>query len=300
MHATALMRDTGISDAAESIDAIDPARLADDALAALLDEATLAPKPGLVDPRGRGAHDDLDWPLMCRSARALRPTFDALARAARHAPATVALRERLGVIGRQGEATMLAATGGINTHRGAIWALGLLVAAAAQQPLAAAPRIITAHAGALARLPDRQAPAATGHPGERARRRYGVGGALGQARAGFPHVIDVALPALWQARAHGASETTARLDALLALMACLDDTCVLARGGAAALAAMQQGARDVLRHGGTATLAGRRRLKALDARLLTLRVSPGGAADLLAAALFLDRHAHRARLSTQG
>jgi triphosphoribosyl-dephospho-CoA synthase len=99
----------------------------------------------------------------------------------------------------------------------------------------------------------------------------------------------VALPELARSRERGDSETAARLNALLAVMASLDDTCVLARGGRGALAETQSGARRVLEHGGAATLAGRRHLKALDARLVQLHVSPGGAADLLAAALFLDR-----------
>ena len=101
----------------------------------LIDEARLSPKPGLVDRRGSGAHDDLSLALMARSARSLEPAFTAMARAGRRVNApTVALRETLARIGREAEATMMAATGGVNTHRGAIWALGLLVAAAAIEP----------------------------------------------------------------------------------------------------------------------------------------------------------------------
>jgi len=102
------------------------------AVDALLDEARLAPKPGLVDSRGNGAHSDLNLDLMCRSANALTPAFASMAAAgiAVKAP-TAALRERLGQLGRDAEATMMATTGGVNTHRGAIWAMGLLVAAAA-------------------------------------------------------------------------------------------------------------------------------------------------------------------------
>jgi triphosphoribosyl-dephospho-CoA synthase len=101
--------------------------------------------------------------------------------------------------------------------------------------------------------------------------------------------VDVALPELVRSRLRGDSETAARLNALFAVMATLDDTCVLARGGPGALAEMQDGARRVLEQGGAAALAGRRQLKALDRRLVELHLSPGGAADLLAAALFLDR-----------
>src|SRR5258705_10825276 len=130
---------------------------------------------------------------------------------------------------------MLRATGGVNTHRGAIWALGLLVTAAARAPADLTPDRVAARAEAIARLPDRHAPTLTGHKGEQACFDYNVGGARGQAQAGFPHVVEVALPELSRSRVRGDSETAARLNALLAVMASLDDTCVLARVRRAAL-----------------------------------------------------------------
>jgi triphosphoribosyl-dephospho-CoA synthase len=264
-------------------------RLADHVVTALIDEVTLTPKPGLVDIRGRGAHRDLSWPLMCHSAHSLRPTFVALARAGEAGLDHRALRERIGAIGRDGEAAMMEATGGINTHRGAIWALGLLVTAAAMDHTDRAPARVASRAGALARLPDRFAPSTTGHKGERACREHGVGGARAQARAGFPQVTTVALPTLRASRACGDREEAARLNALLAIMARLDDTCVLSRGGPAALTTVRQGAVRVLAAGGAGSTDGRRALHALEEHMLALDVSPGGAADLLAATLFLDR-----------
>ena len=82
------------------------------------------------------------------------------------------------------------------------------------------------------------------------------------------------------------------LDALLAIMTQLADTCVLYRAGMAGLTRMQSGARAVLAAGGCASLDGRRRLRELERDMLHLRASPGGAADLLAATLFLDRLQH--------
>ena len=90
----------------------DPARLGAWAVAALLEEVRLTPKPALVDQRGSGAHHDLDLALMTRSAHALGPTFEALAAVSSGAVVSQALRERLGRLGRTGERTMLAATGG--------------------------------------------------------------------------------------------------------------------------------------------------------------------------------------------
>lgn len=265
--------------------------LARQVLQALLDEVTLTPKPGLVDLRSRGAHTDLNWALMCHSACALQPVFQAMADAGADSNDDDALRQRIGAIGREGEAVMMAATGGVNTHRGAIWALGLLVTAAAQlqeRGDSLVPTAVAARAGALARLTDRGAPGETGNKGQLACRRYHVGGARGQALAGFPHVLDVALPALRASRARGDNDTTARLNALLAIVASLDDTCVLSRGGVDALLAVQAGAARVLAAGGVGTRPGTQALLALEATMLELNVSPGGAADLLAATLFLD------------
>jgi triphosphoribosyl-dephospho-CoA synthase len=265
-----------------------PLRLSALAVAALLDEAELTPKPALVDLAGNGAHHDLDLARLRRSAYALQDGFAALARSAADQGPSPRLREQVGRIGRAMERRMREATGGSNAHRGAIWALGLLVAAAAQRGARAGLAGLAPAAAALARLPDRFAPRRLSH-GERARAAFGVSGARGEARAGFPHAFRVGLPALRAARARGVPEGRARLDALLAIMASLDDTCLLHRGGPAALGAARAGARAVLAAGGTAAAAGRRRLGRLHADLMALWASPGGSADLLAATLFLDR-----------
>jgi triphosphoribosyl-dephospho-CoA synthase len=264
-------------------------RLAQLAVDALVDEAMLTPKPGLVDMRGSGAHTDLSWLLMCRSAYALQPAFRAMAEAGASLDDMNELRRRIGAVGRDAEAAMMAATGGVNTHRGAIWALGLLVTAAAACGEGADAELIAGSAGLLACIDDPDAPAQTGHKGERACREHGVGGARGQARAGFPSVTRAALPMLRLSRARGDAEAHARVNALLAVMAGLDDTCLLARGGRKALHATQSGARRVLALGGVKTPNGRKALATLESRMRLLHVSPGGAADLLASALLLDR-----------
>jgi triphosphoribosyl-dephospho-CoA synthase len=263
-------------------------QLADRAVDALIAEAMLTPKPALVDRRGSGAHRDLDLSRLLRSARSLHGAFLEMAAFAAGREPNQALREELARIGRAGECDMLAATGGSNAHRGAIWIMGLLVAARAMSGAAATPGEVATQAGRIAAFPDRFAPPQDSH-GARACRRYGVPGARGEARAGFPHVVNVGLPAMWAARARGADETCARLDALMAIMTSLDDTCLLHRGGLPALEAAQSGARAVLAAGGSSTAAGWHALLRLDAELLARHASPGGCADLLAACMFLDR-----------
>ncbi|MFZ3618924.1 triphosphoribosyl-dephospho-CoA synthase [Leclercia barmai] len=254
----------------------------------LIDEARLSPKPGLVDSRGNGAHHDLSLDLMERSAHSLTPTFLQLARQSWQRPADIALRETVGRLGREGERQMMAATGGVNTHRGAIWALGLLVSAAAMLNGNASAQQMADTAALLARLPDNAAPKLFSK-GLKATHQYRVPGAREEAQQAFPHVMTLALPQLLRSRAQGASESEARIDALMAIMTSLSDTCVLSRAGMPGLETMQSGARAVLAAGGSATAKGRQALARLDSQMLALNASPGGAADLLAATLFLDR-----------
>ncbi|WP_433768546.1 triphosphoribosyl-dephospho-CoA synthase [Pseudomonas putida] len=264
-------------------------RLADLAVDALIDEADLSPKPALVDRRGSGAHTDLHLGLMHASALALWPAFKEMAEAAIEiGEIGLPLREAIGLIGREGEQAMLATTDGVNTHRGAIWALGLLVAAVALEPESSAAGSIALRAARLALLDDRHAPRPLSH-GAQVAQRYGARGAREEAQLGFPAVIERALPQLQRSRAAGHGEQNARLDALLAIMTRLADTCVLYRAGEEGLHTMQRGAQAVLDAGGSASLAGRRRLHELDQQLIALNASPGGAADLLAACLFIDR-----------
>jgi triphosphoribosyl-dephospho-CoA synthase len=292
-------------------------QLARYAVTALIEEAQLTPKPALVDRRGSGAHRDLDLATMLRSAHALEPTFAALAHSARRrGEPSALLRAELAQIGRAGEQAMLHATGGSNAHRGAIWIVGLLVAGASMRGGTSMPGGGSMSAGASVRgvsmpgatarpnashvcmlaaqiacFPDRFALPTDSH-GERARQRYQVGGARREAQDGFPHVIDIGLPALLAARAGGVDENAARIDALLSIMASLDDTCLLHRAGLPGLQAAQHGARRVLQTGGSSTRDGHAALAALEHELLSLNASPGGAADLLAATLFLDMLAH--------
>jgi triphosphoribosyl-dephospho-CoA synthase len=264
-------------------------RIASLARQALIAEAELTPKPGLVDRRGTGAHTDLSLDIMRSSAAAIEPYFSRMAIVSRGASPSQSMREQLALIGRQAERAMLAATGGSNSHKGAIWALGLLVSAVAMrdQDKAVAGAALAATAKDIASFADRATPRLVSH-GDEVAKRYGVAGARGESLRGFPHVIDIALPILRQQRQNGATEQVARLDTLLGIMSSLDDTCLLYRGGEAALIAAKEGATAVAAAGGAGTRRGKEQLARLDRRLLELNASPGGSADLLAATLFID------------
>lgn len=260
------------------------------AVNALLEEARLTPKPGLVDRRGSGSHSDMDLALMEKSARSLAPTFYRMALAGWMRKPDAALRRQIGAIGRQGEKEMMQVTGGINTHRGAIWSLGLMAIASAMHQGNVSAQGLVSSAAALARIEDTACPPVFSK-GQYACHRYRVPGARGEAQMAFPHVMK-ALPYL-----RGFSEETvsgqigrqvAHINALMAIMADLPDTCVLSRGGETALQMMNQGARKVLDEGGFGSLSGQCAYNRLEADMVSLKVSPGGAADLLAAAFFLN------------
>ena len=255
---------------------------------ALIAEAELTPKPGLVDRRGAGAHIDLSLAIMRRSALAIEPYLCLMAFVSRTSHPSQPLRERLAVIGRDAECAMLKATSGSNSHKGAIWILGLLISAAAMQDEDKVPASrIAATARKIASFEDRAAPRLVSH-GDTVAKRYGVTGARGEALHGFPHVVHVGLPMLCSRRASGATENVARLDTLLSIMFRLNDTCLLYRGGQEALVTAKAGAAAVEKAGGSGTAIGSQKLFRLDRRLLELGASPGGSGDLLAATLFLD------------
>jgi triphosphoribosyl-dephospho-CoA synthase len=254
------------------------------AVDALTGQLALAPKPGLPDPRDLGAratrqdHCALRW-----SAKALAPGLAAMAAAARRTgEPSPRLRAELGAIGRCTEHSVGLAGGG---HRGALWTLGLLVAAAALDPGARSEDVAMA-AKKIAAHSDKRAPRRPSR-GSSVSAKYGAAGARGEARAGFPHVRR-ALDALATSRRAGADEDEARLDALLTVMSTLQDTELLHTAGPLGLRHVQAGAREVLAAGGTTTDTGRAALLALDADLHARAWSPRGSAGLLAGVLFLD------------
>ncbi len=270
---------------------------------ALLREIATWPKPGLVSPIDSGSHRDMDAALLARSARVLRPFFSALARAgARRAPLATLQR-----IGRAAERAMLAATGGVNTHRGAIFGLGLLCAAAGLSATQQAARPTRARAS-LGRLVRRQwgaviepQPAAGDGSHSRShgaivRRRHGAGGARAEAAGGFATLYRVALPALRQARRLAPGDANAaRVHCCLALMARVEDTNVLFRGGREGLALTRALAQAFIDHGGVGAPDWRPRALHVHQALVARALSPGGCADLLAMTLFVDDWVRRRR-----
>ena len=233
---------------------------------ALLAEVHFTPKPGLVDEANNGAHRDMDVPLFERSAHALRPCFEEFVRLGIQGASPAALQQA----GVRAEQAMFAATGGVNTHKGAIYSGALL--------LHAAGRLLSGEEeGDLCELAAQTAaaiPAPTGTHGAAVRAQ--CGGIRTEAVSGYPTAQAV----LRQLRQSGP------LDALLLSMSRLDDSTLWHRGGAEGAQLVRSRAADILAAPASEREARTRRL---DAELIERNLSPGGSADLLAMAFFLEK-----------
>ena len=263
------------------------------AMQCLLQEIDTYPKPGLVSSVDCGSHRDMDAPLLRRSARVLQPYFADLAAAGAHQ----ASLPHLQAIGRAAEAAMLRETGGINTHRGAIFGLGLLCAAAAlsERDAGAGARALGVWVQDFWAEDIAHSPADADSHGARVQRRHGAGGARAEAVGGFQTLYRVAWPALRRGRelAPG-DENAARVQCCFALIAVTADTNVLFRGGAEGLLFAQCAAREFIDSGGVGAAGWLLRAEEIHRAFVHRGLSPGGCADLLAMSLFLDAWQARA------
>jgi triphosphoribosyl-dephospho-CoA synthase len=274
----------------QAVPRLTPAAIGRAATLALYDELSLSPKPGLVTLTDCGSHDDMDAHTFMRSLFALRHYFAQIAEAGFEG-AGFAVLERLGI---DAEARMLAATEGVNTHRGAIFMLGLLCASAGvvsreqggvKHP-AQLREALRRHWGDVLARRSQRVPTL---PGGIAARRHGLRGASEEAALAFPVLFETALPSLTSALARGQTPDQARLDTLFHIMAVLDDSNLAHRGGLAGLRYAQRRARQFLEAGGTARPDGLREAQTIAREFVAQRLSPGGAADMLSAACWITR-----------
>ena len=257
----------------------------------LLDEVLTTPKPGLVDRANSGSHRDMDVFTFSASISALHPYFARCAGigwdTAQEDPAkTFSL---LRGPGRLAEGLMLEATDGINTHRGAIFSMGILCAAAGRLPRSrwkAEPLLSTCAAmtRGLTRRDLGDAPEGTPTFAQALYLSTGNPGPRGEAEQGFPHVRDDGYPAFRRALQEGRSLNDAGCVALLALMARNPDTNLVRRGGQELLARVQACSLKLLSGDFPSDM---RALSAFDQDMIRLNLSPGGSADLLSLCFML-------------
>lgn len=271
-------------------------KLARLAAGALTDELRTTPKPGLVDLVNNGAHKDMDKDTFYASIRALEPFFESMARIAfeKSAFAPEDMMEALRDCGMAAERAMFEATRGVNTHKGAIFSVGLTVAGSAKYLADETPALDAVRALARSGM-DERLRAASENPttnGERIYARTGATGALGEAADGFP-AARAALDALRGFSDAGLSCNDAAALTLPFIMERLNDTNLIHRGGAEGLLFAQ---REAARINALPVCERLRAIEALDGEFIRRNLSPGGAADALALALFMRGIADFVRL----
>lgn len=267
----------------------DACRIGDLAVQSLLDEVATTPKPGLVDLRNSGSHRDMDIRTFRASAAALRCYFRdcvgiGMETAAKMPQETFRLLRRAGLAA---ERTMYAATNGVNTHKGAIFTLGVLCGAAGRlwKPdggweEASLFREVSAMTREEMEKDFRSGGDTVGH---RLYAQYGTRGIRGQASDGLPGVEEIGLPVFRQCLERGADQNTAGIRTLLTLIARVEDTNMIARGGMEGAREGAQQAEQLLKQGYTLS-----DVEALDDWFIARNLSPGGCADLLAAVYFVN------------
>ena len=266
------------------------ARLATQALQAELDTT---PKPGLVDKDNNGAHRDMDYALMQRSIDTLHPYFVKLALlgCADALPTHTSIRD----IGIEAEKAMLSATNGVNTHKGALFSMGLAVVAAAHEERKTAAneeQILKERNGGEDVLVSLQTtikalaasfPDTNGTHGSKAKLlskgTTAIKGALDNAREGYEMLFAEWLPFYIERRKEHDAYTLHKT--LLRIMCDLDDTNVIYRTNLATAEEVKQEARALLDNFSEAAL------KDMDRHYTTRNISPGGAADMLSLTIFI-------------
>lgn len=290
----------------------DSDRIAALAVQSLKDEVTTTPKPGLVDRRNNGSHDDMNLELFLCSADALRPYFSECVRIGMnscHLPPheTFPLLRTAGI---NAEQTMYQATDGVNTHKGAIYTMGVLCGALGrlwtpEKPVSASLEclleecayIVAPHVKAdfkaieaLRRISASNNSASEITAGGRLYLESGLTGIRGEVAAGLPSVTHIALPVYTKALQDGLHPNDAGAVTLLHLIARVNDTNLYHRGGRDGAAFAANAARTLLES--TASPSAKQ-LEDLDDAFIAKNLSPGGCADLLAVTYFLYHLTHK-------
>lgn len=275
----------------EAVDEWDSREAARLACQALLYEVAITPKPGLVDRENSGSHRDMNFFTFQASAAALQPYFAQCVRIGRQGGAPEKTLRALRLPGKLAEGEMRRATGGINTHKGAIFSMGILCGALGRldrESWGNPDRILDECAamakGIVSEDYRNLTPETARTAGQKLYLRYGITGVRGQAEAGFPAVREAGLPTLEAALAAGKDINEASCAALLALLVHTADTNMIHRGG---FDGMQQATLEVREILDRESFPSRETLESLDKRFIEKNLSPGGSADLLALTLFL-------------
>jgi len=274
------------------------AYVAELAIRSMLYEVSASPKPGLVDRFNSGAHGDMDFYTFMASTAALSHTLYqcAIEGANWKGEKDEDLLNQLKIIGVEGEKRMFAATKGVNTHKGLLFSLGIISAAAGKihgetgnlniesQLICREVKRIT-HGISLRELGKNNKEKTYG---ERLFQKYGVRGIRGEVEEGFPTVCTYSLPILKDLlKKRETSLNDIFLQILLHLMVNTEDSNILGRHGFETLNYVKRISQEALDAGGMFSELGRNKIIEMDEIFTERNISPGGSADLLAVTIML-------------
>jgi len=247
--------------------------LAQKACLALIKEASVDPKPGLVTRKSHHCHPDMDFFLLVKSALALRPGFTKMAQAENLAE----IRE----VGLQMEQAMYQATNNINTHKGLIFLMGIAVCAVKYSDVFQAIKNICKN------ITQELQPNLKTH-GAKIYQKYGFAGARGEAENGMPLVLQTGFKALTKYQKHLKNDDDVYTAVLTEIIARNNDTNLLYRGGLEKLKTVQKMALNIINQGFWSKAA-RLKYQELCTYCQKHNLSCGGSADMLALTIFFDK-----------
>lgn len=266
----------------------DARHIGDLAVQSLLDEVETTPKPGLVDRRNSGSHKDMDISTFHASTAALAPYFHRCAaigmESRQEDPNATFIRLRRA--GLEAEQAMFRATSGVNTHKGAIFTIGILCGAAGRlwngNGTWNAEELFREVSAMTAKAMEADWKKTGSTTGYRLFAEKGIRGIRGEVAQGLPSVANIGLPAFRSCLNAGMDRNMAGVMTLLHLIARVEDTNMIARGGPEGAKTGAEACAALLR--GDCTLA---EVESLDDWFIENNLSPGGCADLLAAVYFV-------------
>lgn len=272
------------------------------AIESLIMEARVSPKPGLVDSFNSGSHRDMDLNLFIKSALSLKDYFGKLeiitgdgyylnSKENISPDRRIILNEELIEEGKLALLKMLEETGGVNTHKGAIFSLGLFFIAinylrkekkGGSFTLEELRRLIAfngCHYFNNNKLLNSH--------GADVRRNYKISTIDLEASLGYPSLFDFALPSLIRALEEGFTLNRALIISLLSIMGQLNDSNILKRGGLKLALKVKNRARELLQDAYIINdEAFYSKILAFDEELMDNNLSSGGAADILSCTIF--------------